>query len=143
MSNIKIKCSSIEAKIPRRATRGSAGYDLYASEGVTIRPGAVESIHTDWAFQIPEGYFGMLVARSGLGTKGLVMANNVGIIDSDYRGEVRVPMRNMTDEEWNVSMGERVAQIIFVPYEAFGWELVQELDDTERGAGGFGSTGVK
>lgn len=135
-----------DAILPVYSSAAAAGADLYACEDadVTIPAGKTVLIHTGLAMAIPEGYVGLVFARSGLATKrGLAPANKVGVIDSDYRGEIMVALHNHSGEERTVERGERIAQIAFVPYISADFELSDELDTTTRGEGGFGSTGAK
>jgi dUTP pyrophosphatase len=147
MVKVKIKKLNENAKIPARATEGSAGADLYAvceCESIEIAPHETKLIHTGLAFEIPDGYVGLVFARSSLGTKrGLAPANKVGVIDSDYRGEVMVSLHNHTNETQQIDNGERIAQMVIVPFLKAEFDLCDELDSTERGAGGFGSSGKK
>ena len=137
---IKIKKISENAKISRGSDQ-AAGYDLYAVTDATFNPHECVLVGTGLIMQIPDGYFGGIYARSGLALKqGLRPANCVGVVDSDYRGEVKVALRNDTNEVRSVSAGERIAQIIIQPYLNVTF-VEGEPDDTERGAGGFGSTG--
>ena len=141
---IEIKKLRENAKIPTRGSEYAAGYDLYAclDAAATIKPHETEKIGTGLAIAVPEGYFGAIFARSGLATKkGLRPANCVGVADSDYRGEYIVPLFNDTDEIRTVEPGERIAQLVVMPFLAVEFEEAQELDETKRGAGGFGSTG--
>ncbi len=143
---IRVKKLFPEAKMPTYASEFSAGADLYAAENepVLIRPGETVLIHTGLALEIPEGYGGFLYARSGLATKrGLAPANKVGVIDSDYRGEVMVALFNQSAEERQVDPGERIAQLVIAPFLKGEFELAEDLTDTFRGKGGFGSTGNK
>ena len=145
MSILKIKKLRDNARIPFRATPGSAGMDLYAciDEAVTIAPQKIAVIPTGIAIA-PESkkVVALIYARSGLAIKhGIAPANCVGVVDSDYRGEVCVGLVNQTDEEYTVMPGERIAQMVIAPVDLPEIEVVDELDDTERGAGGFGSTG--
>lgn len=143
--DIKIKKLDPRAIIPTYGTEYSAGADLYAltCEPVEIKPGETVLIHTGLAFEICEGYGGFVFARSGLATKkGLAPANKVGVIDSDYRGELMVPLHNSSNETAFIASGERVAQIVFLPYAAANFIESETLDDTVRGQGGFGSTGT-
>ena len=143
---MNIKKLNENATVPTYGSACSAGADLYACEagGVTIEAGCTVLVHTGIAMAIPEGYVGLVYARSGLATKrGLAPANKVGVIDSDYRGEVMVALHNHGDKAQTVENGERIAQIVFTPYVAADFDVVDELDDTERGEGGFGSTGRK
>ena len=144
MEKIKIKKLNENAFTPTRGSEYSAGYDLYAciDEPVTILPHSTEKIGTGLAIEIPEGYFGAIFARSGLATKeGLRPANCVGCCDSDYRGEYIVALHNDTDETKLIMPNERIAQLVIMPYLSVEFEEVTELTDTERGDGGFGSTG--
>lgn len=141
---IKIKKLRENANIPTRGSAAAAGYDLYAciENAVTIKPHTTEKIGTGLAIAVPDGYFGAIFARSGLAAKqGLRPANCVGVADSDYRGEYIVAIHNDTDAEQIVETGERIAQLVVMPYLAVEFEEVEELSETERGAGGFGSTG--
>ena len=139
---IKIKKLKENAVIPTRGSRQSAGYDLYAcldSDKVDIAP---EKIGTGLSVAVPDGYFGAIFARSGLALKqGLRPANCVGVADSDYRGEYIVALHNDTDEVKTVENGERIAQLVIMPYLSAKFIETDSLDETERGAGGFGSTG--
>ena len=147
MSVLKIKKVRENAKIPFRATKGSAGMDLYAclEEPVTIAPHEIEMIPTGIAIELEsELYAAYIFARSGLAIKhGIAPANCVGVIDSDYRGEVCVGLINQTEEAFTVKPGERVAQLVILPVILPDIEVVEALSDTDRGAGGFGSTGNK
>ena len=140
--NIKKLCE--EAILPTYGSAAAAGADLYAclDADVTIAPAETLLIHTGLAMQIPEGLVGLIYARSGLASKkGLAPANKVGDIDSDYRGEIMVALHNHGTIPQTISDGERIAQIVFAPYYAAEFSVVDELDDTTRGTGGFGSTG--
>lgn len=141
--DIRIKKLNPQAQIPTYGTPFSAGADLYAlaEQPIVIRPGETVLIHTGLAMEICEGYGGFVFARSGLATKkGLAPANKVGVIDSDYRGEILIPLHNGGTREAVIENGERVAQIVFLPYGAAHFVETAALDDTERGTGGFGST---
>ena len=134
------------AKAPTYGSQFAAGADLYACEGaeVIIQPGETKLIHTGIAMEIPEGYVGLVYARSGIAVKrGLAPANKVGVIDSDYRGEIMVAIHNHSGEEQRIADAERIAQIVITPYLTVNFTLAEELDETDRGAGGFGSTGTK
>lgn len=134
------------AKLPTRGTPYAAGADLYAllDEPMVIEPGQGVLVPTGLALAIPTGYVGLLLARSGLATKqGLAPANKVGVIDSDYRGELMVSLFNHSDQVRTVESGDRVAQLVIVPYLAAGFQETDSLDETGRGAQGFGSTGAK
>lgn len=133
-----------DACVPTRGTDQSAGADLYSVEETEIKKGETKLIHTGLAMEIPEGYGGFIFARSGLATKkGLAPANKVGVVDSDYRGEIMVSLHNHSSENQIVAKGERVAQLVFLPYAAAKFVEVESLSETERGEGGFGSTGTK
>ena len=145
-TKVEIKKLNENAVIPKYGTEFAAGADLYAliDGTVTIAPGESKLIHTGVAMAIPEGLVGLIFGRSGMACKrGLAPANKVGVIDSDYRGEIMVCLHNHGNTEQTVENGERIAQIAFVPYYAADFELVDELDQTVRGEGGFGSTGTK
>lgn len=134
------------AKVPTRGSKDSAGYDLYAAinEGVHIPPHSTVKIGTGLAMDIPHGYFGAIFARSGIATKrGLRPANCIGICDEDYRGEYIVPIHNDTPYEKYIDKGERIAQLIILPYQVLVFKEVDELSKTDRGDGGFASTGEK
>lgn len=131
------------AKLPTRATSGDAGLDLYASEAALLEPGARASVGTGIAIQIPDGHAGLVLPRSGWAAKhGISLVNAPGLIDSGYRGEVRVLLLN-TDREkaFEISEGDRIAQLVVVPFASLGPVETDALGESERGAGGFGSTG--
>ena len=141
---VKVKKLDERATLPTYGSTGAAGADLYAlAEGdVTIAAGETRLIGTGLALEIPEGYVGLVYARSGLATKrGLAPANKVGVIDSDYRGELKVALYNQSGAAQTVAAGERIAQLVIAPYLTAEYEEADELSDSERGAGGFGSTG--
>ena len=143
---INIKKLNENAKIPTYGTEYSAGADLYALADfvVTIDAGETVLMHTGIAMEIPEGYVGLVFARSGLATKkNLAPANKVGVIDADYRGEIMVALHNHGTAPQTVECGERIAQIAIVPFLKAEFNECDELSDTVRGAGGFGSTGKK
>ena len=145
-TTIEIKKINENAVIPKYGTDFSAGADLYAltDETLTIEPGESLLIHTGISVAIPEGLVGLIFGRSGMACKrGLAPANKVGVIDSDYRGEIMVCLHNHGNVAQTVENGERIAQIAFLPYYTADFKLVDELDETVRGAGGFGSTGTK
>ncbi len=143
--DLKIKKLSDNAVIPTYGSKYAAGADLYSCEGeLTFASGETKLVHTGIAMQIPEGYVGLIYARSGIATKrGLAPANKVGVIDSDYRGEIMVALHNHSDGVQTISAGERIAQIVIAPYLTVNFIESEELDDTDRGIGGFGSTGTK
>lgn len=141
---IKIKKLRENATVPTRGSANAAGYDLYAclDAPVTIAPHATAMIGTGLSVAIPEGYFGAVFARSGLAAKqALRPANCVGVCDSDYRGEYIVALHNDGEQERKIESGERIAQLVVIPYLSVEFDVVDELDETARGAGGFGSTG--
>ena len=159
MLDVKIKRLSDIAIMPTYGSTKAACMDLYANLGyhdamtvnglakkpnfVEIEPHTTVKIGTGFAFQPPEGYCGLIFARSGLATKqGLAPANKVGVCDEDYTGEYIVALHNDTDEIQFIHHGDRIAQLMFVPYEQANLIEVDNLDETERGSGGFGSTGV-
>lgn len=143
---INIKKLNNNSKIPTRGSTEAAGYDLYAciERPITIPAHSTEKIGTGLAIEIPDGYFGAIFARSGLSTKeGLRPANCVGCCDSDYRGEYIVALHNDTNEAKLIMPSERIAQLVVMPYLAVKFNEVDELPNTNRGEGGFGSTGRK
>lgn len=144
MINIKFKRLTETAIVPTSGSARAAGYDLYADTEKDIRmfPGEVVEFFTGLALEIPDGFFGAVYPRSGLATKrGLRLANCVGVIDSDYRGNIGVPLRNDSMNTVTVKAHERIAQIIIQQCQDVVLNEAQELSKTERGAGGFGSTG--
>ena len=143
---IKVKKLTPEAVMPTLGSRFAAGADLYSAENgdVVIAPGETKFIGTGLAVEIPEGYVGLVYARSGLACKrGLAPANIVGVIDSDYRGVIKVALLYHGKEPQTLEKGERIAQMVIAPYLSVSYEEADELSDTERGEGGFGSTGRK
>lgn len=144
MLEIRVKKLNDGASLPKRGSKSAAGFDLYALNSETIDKGQTVIIHTGLALEIPEGYFGAIYARSGLATKkGLRPANCVGVIDSDYRGEVMVALHNDSGEIKEVERGERVAQLVVQKFEELIFSECDELGTTKRGEDGFGSTGSK
>ena len=144
--DLRIKKLRDNAQMPTYGSEYAAGADMYAAidEAVTIQPNETKFIPTGLAFEIPEGYAGFIYARSGLACKkGLAPANKVGVVDADYRGEVMVALHNHGIEAQTVEAGERIAQMIIAPFITANFIFSDELDDTVRGAGGFGSTGRK
>jgi len=144
---IKLKKLKEEAKLPTAGSALAAGYDLYACMEETklvLAPHATAMVGTGVAVAIPEGYFGGIFARSGLAAKqNLRPANCVGVVDADYRGEIKVALHNDSEEERRISQGERIAQLVVIPHLTLEFEQVEELDETQRGDGGFGHTGAK
>ena len=143
---VYIKKLKDSAKMPSYGSDFSAGADLYGAEDspVCIAPGKTEFIGTGIAAEIPEGYVGLVYARSGLACKrGLAPANKVGVVDADYRGEVMVALHNHSNEPKTIEHGERIAQMVIARHEQAEFVEVEVLDETERGEGGYGHTGVK
>ena len=143
MEKLQIKKLDNRATIPTYGRIDSAGADLYAvlDEDLNINPFETKVISTGLSMAIPKGYVGLIYARSSLGTKkGLAPANKVGVIDADYRGEIKVVLYNQSKEVQTITPNERIAQIVITPYMQVQFEEVQELSNTERGDGGFGST---
>lgn len=141
---IKIKKLRPDAVLPTAGSERAAGYDLRAciDAPVTVAAHGTEKIGTGLAVAVPDGYFGAIFARSGLASKqGLRPANCVGVCDSDYRGEYIVAMHNDTGETQTINPGDRIAQLVVMPYLSVEFAETDTLDETERGAGGFGSTG--
>ncbi len=141
---IRIKKLTDSARLPERGSAFAAGYDLYAdtTEPVSIEPHTTAMVGTGLAAAIPEGYFGGIFARSGLASKqGLRPANCVGVVDADYRGEIKVALHNDTDQVRQIAAGERIAQLVVLPFLSVTFTESDTLPDTERGEGGFGSTG--
>ncbi len=141
---IPVKKLSDAAKLPKYGSSFSAGADLYAllEEAVVIPSGETRLVHTGIAMEIPEGYGGFIYARSGLATKsGLAPANKVGVVDADYRGEIMVALHNHSSETRTVSSGDRIAQLVIAPFLKGDFFEADSLCDSERGVGGFGSTG--
>ncbi len=144
-TTVRIKRLREHAHTPSYGSDFAAGCDLYAcpdTEEVTIKAGETVMIPTGWAMELPEGYAGLIYARSGLATKsGLAPANKVGVVDCDYRGEICVSLYNHSSESRTVKRGDRIAQMVITPYLTAVFCEQDELSDTSRGAGGFGSTG--
>lgn len=143
---IFVKKLNEKAKLPTRGSEEAAGYDLYAclDETIIIKPGETVRIGTGLSMALPDNYFAAVYARSGLAIKqGLRLANCIGIIDSDYRGEYIVALYNDSQEDRIIEPGERIAQLVLQRYSPMIFEEIEELDTTNRGKGGFGSTGTK
>lgn len=142
---VKIKKLYEDAVVPTRGSYQAAGYDLYAHglpDGTLIRPHDTWMIGTGIAMEIPDGYFGGIYARSGLATKkGLRPANCVGVVDADFRGEIKVAVHNDSDQRQEIQNGDRIAQLIIQPYLNVEFDEADKLSDTERGSGGFGHSG--
>ncbi len=145
MSKIRVKKLHPKAVLPTYGSVQAAGADLYAclEQAVTIQPGETAWIPTGIAMEVPVGCAGLIYARSSMGAKrGLAPANKVGVIDSDYRGEIRVVLLNHSKAAQTVEPGERVAQMVITPVLTPAYEEAEDLSDTRRGQGGFGSTGT-
>lgn len=143
---INIKKLNDSAAAPTYGSEFAAGADLYAclDGNVTVPPHTTVVIPTGIALELPVGYAGLIYARSGLATKkGLAPANKVGVVDCDYRGEVKVALHNHGETVQEICAGERIAQLVITPYITAEFTVAEELSDTARGAGGFGSTGTK
>lgn len=141
---VRFKKLDPQAQIPTYGSSAAAGADLYAlcQEETTVLPGETVLIHTGLSMEIPEGYAGLIYARSGLATKqGLAPANKVGVVDADYRGEIMVALHNHSSQPRTVATGDRIAQLVITPFLRASFEEVEDLSDTLRGSGGFGSTG--
>ena len=137
--NIKLEDGAVS---PTRGTNNSAGLDLYSRDTVAFDVGETKLIDTGVCVELPEGTFGALYSRSGLSTKkNLWLANGVGVIDSDYRASIKVPLKNVGNTSQIIYKGDRIAQLVVTPYILSDIEIVDSLSDTERGVGGFGSTG--
>lgn len=146
MNTVRVKKLNENAILPTYGSECAAGADLYACEPteIVIKSGETVVIHTGIALEIPSGFAGLIYARSGIATKrGLAPANKVGVIDSDYRGEIMVALHNHSATEQKIAVGERIAQLVITPYITAYFCESDELDDTVRGVGGFGSTGTK
>ena len=142
---IKVKKLSPTAIVPTKSRKSDAGYDLYADENFTLRPEETRLISTGIALAIPDGYAGLIWDRSGLGSKGI--HRHAGVVDSSYRGEVKVALSNSRfggdlDNTYFISKGDRIAQILFQKVPHFELVETEELDDTDRGSSGFGSSGI-
>ena len=143
---MELKFKSLSGSLPTYATDGASGMDLRAfiDEPITLKPMERSLIPTGLFVQIPEGYEGQVRARSGLAIKhGIGLVNSIGTIDSDYRGELKIPVINFGNESFTINNGDRVAQLVIASYERVTPIVVSELDETDRGEGGFGHTGVK
>lgn len=142
---MEVRIKSESGYLPAYETEGSAGMDLRASlkEPVTLEPGGRFLVPTGLSIELPAGYEAQIRARSGLAVKkGIGLVNGVGTIDSDYRGEIKIALINWGQEPFTISDGDRIAQMIIAKYERITWKKTDELDDTERGSGGFGHTGI-
>jgi dUTP pyrophosphatase len=145
MQTINMNIISKSGRLPEYKTKGASGFDIqaYLDEPVTLKPGERKLVPTGLFFEIPEGCEAQVRARSGLAIKhGIGLVNSIGTIDSDYRGEIKVPLINFGDEEFTIKDGERIAQVVLMPVIRAELHLSDELSDTDRGEGGFGHTGV-
>ena len=143
---MELKFKSLSGSLPTYATDGASGMDLRAfiDEPVILKPMERRLIPTGLFVQIPEGYEGQVRARSGLAIKhGIGLVNSIGTIDSDYRGELKIPVINFGNESFTINNGDRIAQLVIASYERLVPIMVSDLDETDRGEGGFGHTGVK
>lgn len=139
---MKIKIVSRSSVLPEYETSGSAGMDLKSEESITIKPGERVLVSTGIFIELPEGYEAQVRARSGLSIKhGIGLVNGVGTIDSDYRGEVKVPLINWGEMPYKIEEGDRIAQLVIAKYERISWEVVEKLNQTNRNEKGFGSSG--
>ncbi|MDD2234552.1 MAG: dUTP diphosphatase [Desulfitobacteriaceae bacterium] len=150
MKKIKVKLKNIsgtdQITVPRYETPGSAGIDLRANleREIVVLPGNTAKVPTGWAMQLPDSKaVALLFARSGLAAQyGVALTNGVGVIDSDYRGEIQVLVSNNGQEAFTIRHGDRIAQMLFLPVLTAEFEVAEKIDDTQRGEGGFGSTGI-
>lgn len=140
---VKVKKSHAGVPTPAYQTAGAAGCDVTSQEDVILRHGEVKVVSTGLFLEVPEGYECQVRPRSGLATKGVSVLNSPGTLDSDYRGELKVILYNVMDQPFKINAGERIAQLVFAPVTRVEFEVVEELSKTERGEGGFGSTGAK
>ncbi len=144
MIEIKIKLNNLNSIIPTKATVGSAGYDIFSSEDKVLMPGKFDSISTGISIELPEGYEAQVRPRSGLAFKhGVTVLNSPGTIDSDFRGEIKVLLINHSEKEFYIERGMRIAQLIVSSLVSLSFVTIDSLSDSNRGIGGFGSTGYK
>ena len=142
---VEIKIVTKTGKVPEYETSGSAGMDLRANleSPVVLKPGERRLIETGLFVEIPEGYEAQVRARSGLSIKhGITLINGIGTVDSDFRGELKVPLVNLGQEDFVIEDGDRIAQMVIAKYSKVTWKIADNLSETERGEGGFGHTGV-
>jgi dUTP pyrophosphatase len=140
---IKCKLINENASLPEYKTKGASGFDISSCEDITIKPNKVQMVKSGLVFVIKDGYEVQIRSRSGLAFKGISVFNSPGTIDSDYRGEIGILLFNSTNKDFYVSKGDRVAQGILATSLQASFELVNEVCETDRGSGGFGSTGIK
>lgn len=142
MNTLQLKQLRPTATVPIKGSYDAACWDIYAAEGAWLSAGAAVRVPTGWAMQIPKGHCVKIYARSGLASEhGITLANGVGVIDADYRGEVLVALVNTSNASYQIKVGERIAQFMLERVEPTALMVVSELDDTARGVNGFGSTG--
>lgn len=142
---MQIKIKSDQELLPSYETEGSAGMDLRANltHSICLMPGERELVSTGIRIELPQGYEAQIRARSGLAVKyGIGLVNGIGTIDSDYRGEIKIPLINFGKEPFEINHGDRIAQMVIAKYERIQWQRVEILEDSQRGSGGFGHTGV-
>lgn len=142
---MQVKIKSESGMLPAYETEGAAGMDLKAwlTEPVTLKPGQHKMIPTGISIELPAGYEAQIRARSGLAAKkGIGLVNGIGTIDCDYRGEIKIILINWGEEDFVINNGDRIAQMVIAKYERITWQEADELDNTERGSGGFGHTGI-
>ena len=142
---VEIKIVTKNGNVPSYETHGAAGMDIRAdiAEPICLKPGQRALIDTGLFMEIPKGYEAQIRARSGLAIKhGITLINGIGTIDSDFRGQVKVPLVNLGQEEFTINNGDRIAQMVVAKYSVCQWQVVDQLSETERGEGGFGHTGV-
>ena len=136
----KIECRVDDSDyLPKRANTRDAGADLRSTQSLDIYPGETKLIDTGVAVKIPEGFAGFVFNRSGQGKKQIILLNGVGVIDSDYRGNIKVALKNISDDKYEINIGDRIAQLVIIP--VITCDFVDSWNDTKRGTGGFGSTG--
>jgi dUTP pyrophosphatase len=140
---MKIKKAQPDSRIPTLGSTGAGAFDCYAHESTDLGPGWQQRISLGFSMEVPAGHVALLVPRSGMGSKGAHLANVIGVIDSDFRGQVIAYMQNNGDDYLRIKHGDRICQMLIVPVVTPTLEVVDELSDTARGAGGFGSTGVR
>ena len=140
MSSFQVKLNYEDAQAPTHGSDEAAGYDLYSYESETIVSNQIKLIDTGISIRVPEGTYGRIAPRSSVSKKGILI--NAGVIDRDYRGPVKVMVHNLSNNDYVINKNDRIAQLILEKIKTPPVELVEELDDTERGAGGFGSTGI-
>lgn len=142
MTEVLFKRLSNDAIIPTKGSRAAAGYDIYATEDAEIRPGEVHIFGSGFAITVPMLHFGAIFSRSGMSTKrGLTVSTGVSVIDSDYTGEVFVGIRNQSHDTQKIYKGDRIAQLVVIPFREIQFREVDSLPESERGSGGYGSTG--